>query len=448
MEHVGKLTSWWSGNNTIKDEVIPKDHVKIIVTIFMARQLKSVDVGGRSCPYASVQFREDSTILKQYKTQYYIKTISPVWNEYFTFSAPKKKSTDQNSGLNIDVQIFSSEVFYKTKTRITAPEGTPLGKISVPLFQALDQGILWYKLTDVIPDTGQVQIEVSSSISSLQLPHMSTSTLSNPPSPSHFSTKLQWKTQPNDFVVHFDRMGGTFLAAKTVLSRKVTVRGSYPVYRVTMFAIDSIFKDRFQPWNKQYDKAQKIFGDTTQAVLVRNAIIAEHKMLYSTLQMSSGRLFNGEQFLNLINNGIRRGRRRLFTYVLLDQKLYFSETSASFFKDFLSKHSVHSNAREKVRYAGEFFVLDYKDGADGEVKYKLIIDNNSGTYAPVVEDLKLLEQAFRYNFPGINMEALDYKSEKEKEYKVKLKEGLNGSPLIGGEEEEECLEEEEEQKMN
>ena len=459
--------SWCSTNwnnaksiNTSQDnDLVPNEHNKIIVTIFMARQLKSVDVGGRSCPYAVVSLKEKDTVLKEYESEYQVKTVSPIWNKCWTFTASPDKI--KQGVLTIEVQVYHAQQYYESALGV---EKITLGKVSLPLPRVLEAGIKWYKLTEVSPSTGEIQIEVSPSISSLELPHFhfppdsSSPPSSNKPpnSPVHHRPQnslpnITWKTKPSEFVVHFDRVGGAVLALKTVIKGKTTIRGSYPVYRISMELVDTIFRDKYQPWNRDYDKAQKIFGDTPGAIAVRQTIAAEHKMLYSTVQRTTGTLYNGEQFLNLINNGIRRGRRRLYTYVLMEQKLYFSETSANFFKDFLSKHSVHSNAKDKVRYAGEFFVLEANSSTNnnvnyslqnssvtaGELKYKLIIDNNSGTYSPSSEDLPLLQQVLKNNFPGLIVEALDYKSEKEKEYKKRFKEGLNGTPIIGDEEEEE-----------
>lgn len=59
----------------------------------------------------------------------------------------------------------------------------------------------------------------------------------------------------------------------------------------------------------------------------------------------------------------------------------------SFFKDFMSKHAIHSDVAYEVRYAGEFHIRPSKILNN----YKLIIDNNSGTYGPDKKYLSLLE---------------------------------------------------------
>lgn len=58
------------------------------------------------------------------------------------------------------------------------------------------------------------------------------------------------------------------------------------------------------------------------------------------------------------------------------------------------------------RYAGEFRIDDnlFEES-------KLIIDNDSGTYAPPKEDLPRLKALMENNFPGLVVEALDRENE-------------------------------------
>jgi len=113
-------------------------------------------------------------------------------------------------------------------------------------------------------------------------------------------------------------------------------------------------------------------------------------------------LRSGDDLLRLFNYGVRDRAPVAFTYVLLDTKLNFSETGTTFSKDFMSKHAMHANGRKSVRYAGEFFVSNRIDG-----RRVLVIDNNSGTYAPASADLPLLRAVLLENFPGLDVEAYD-----------------------------------------
>ena len=91
----------------------------------------------------------------------------------------------------------------------------------------------------------------------------------------------------------------------------------------------------------------------------------------------------------------------------------------------ISKHAMHANCARDVIYAGEFHVQRTPDGNN----YKLIIDNNSGTFAPDLNDLPKLEQLFRKNFPGLLVEAYDRADPRLKAYVETIK-AFNNS-LIG-----------------
>jgi len=101
----------------------------------------------------------------------------------------------------------------------------------------------------------------------------------------------------------------------------------------------------------------------------------------------------------------------------MNDGLYFAETGAEFFKDFTSKHAMHANASFKVRYAGEFIISKKEEGG-----YKLVIDNNSGTYSPGGDGLGMLKKVLEVNFEGLEVEALDYQDEKLTEYMREVKE--------------------------
>jgi len=76
---------------------------------------------------------------------------------------------------------------------------------------------------------------------------------------------------------------------------------------------------------------------------------------------------------------------------------------------------VHANASTEVLYAGEFHIGKYLH-PDGTAFRWLIIDNNSGTYAPKKELLPKLRGLMAHNFPGLFVEALDFSDPNLKEY--------------------------------
>jgi len=77
---------------------------------------------------------------------------------------------------------------------------------------------------------------------------------------------------------------------------------------------------------------------------------------------------------------------------------------------------MHACANEQVRYAGEFHIQ--KNETNG--KYKIVIDNNSGTYAPSKEIFQKLKTLYELNFPGLEVEVLDFKDPQLNTYKETL----------------------------
>ncbi|KAH3766928.1 C2 domain [Pelomyxa schiedti] len=193
------------------------------------------------------------------------------------------------------------------------------------------------------------------------------------------------------------------LMAGLATSNKGQTFSPYKCYRIHLSHVPFTFGDVKHHWNTSYDKAKQIFASPIQGPVIRSAIYMQHASLYKQLYSVQGNLYNATDFMQMINYGVRERVPIIFTYVLLDTHMNFSETGASFFKDFLSKHAMHSNALEEVRYAGEFFVLARENG-----DYRLIIDNSSGTYAPLKEHLPLLENLFTANFPDLQVSALDW----------------------------------------
>jgi len=175
-----------------------------------------------------------------------------------------------------------------------------------------------------------------------------------------------------------------------------------------------VFKEQWQPWNQKYEAAKTIFN----SAMVKNTIIAQHYHLYSEISITKkGFLRSGADLLKLLKNGFKGGRPRFFTYVLKDHTWYFSETGASFFSDFTSKHAMHACVSDQVRYAGEFHFQKNDNGT-----YRLVIDNNSGTYAPKKDALIYLKKIFELNFPDLEVEVIDHSDPKMKLYKQTIEE--------------------------
>eukprot|EP01127_Copromyxa_protea_P018616 TRINITY_DN5897_c0_g2_i2.p1 TRINITY_DN5897_c0_g2~~TRINITY_DN5897_c0_g2_i2.p1 ORF type:complete len:291 (-),score=16.70 TRINITY_DN5897_c0_g2_i2:349-1221(-) len=172
----------------------------------------------------------------------------------------------------------------------------------------------------------------------------------------------------------------------------------FPTISIQMHFVPDILGLKMSTWNRDYEAAQQIFGPGPACMLARASIKLLHAQLYrrgSNLRTKKGVVKSGSDFLSMIGYGVRGGRERFFTYVLKEDKMFFCETGQEFFRDFTSKHAMHANCDEDVRYSGEFHVLKNKHG-----DHVLYVDNNSGTYSPEKKDLPLIAEIFRKKLPG------------------------------------------------
>lgn len=212
---------------------------------------------------------------------------------------------------------------------------------------------------------------------------------------------------PAQYETHFCSLAGKIVNHKNDDSNR-----SYASYKIYLPYIVNVF-DSLIKWNQNYDSAKSIFLPGVKSAAIQQVIRSQHARLYvhdnTTIY---GSLKTGKDFLEMFNNGRRQGIPRYYTYVILETAMYFSETGASFFTDFMSKHAMHSNAAEQVCFAGEFHVQQKDD------KYILVIDNNSGTYAPPKERVHKLVDFFTFNFPDLAVEAYDREDLTLKEYKM------------------------------
>ena len=190
--------------------------------------------------------------------------------------------------------------------------------------------------------------------------------------------------------------------------------------------IPLFFGDQYQEWNKNYKAAQAIFQGP-RSIAVRSGIQAGHKLLYMrTAANGFGIIDDAASIQHLLQGGsradvaVQRVKPAVYTYIISaeDDSFRFSETGAAFFVDFASKHALHSNCAERVRYSGEFhprpeggWAAFSDDTPDDAVKWQFVIDNNSGTYAPDKALLPTLKALLEYNFPGLEILAYDREDE-------------------------------------
>ncbi|CAI5721172.1 unnamed protein product [Hyaloperonospora brassicae] len=150
-------------------------------------------------------------------------------------------------------------------------------------------------------------------------------------------------------------------------------------------------------WNRNYPTIRRIFAsDHLEAPAMRKMVQSEHDYVYKhNGNTVYGELDEADDFFKLLHGGKRQDQSVLYTYVVVETGMYFSETGAAFFKDMLSKHMLHSRAQYHVKYAGEFYISKGHFG-----KYTLHIDNNSGTYSPPEKKVAAAQGAAREQFPG------------------------------------------------
>jgi len=188
----------------------------------------------------------------------------------------------------------------------------------------------------------------------------------------------------------------------------------YRTYKAQLdpLMLEDLFEGELQQWNQRYANAQKIFGDGCQAAMARQMIRQQNNWAYGGAVQDSltfaprscRNTTTGEELLELINYGkLANDETTFFTYVLLEDGSWrFSHTGSTFLRDYVSKHAMHSNVSPFVVYAGEFHVRQEDNGS-----YTVVVDNNSGTYAPDNAQLPAMAEALRQAFPGLQVTTLE-----------------------------------------
>ncbi|EJD06147.1 C2-domain-containing protein [Fomitiporia mediterranea MF3/22] len=199
----------------------------------------------------------------------------------------------------------------------------------------------------------------------------------------------------------------------------------YSTWKIHIKGIPLFFRDEVQHWNTKYRAAQTIFGIGPASLAVRSSIRSGHRLLYArSTSNAAGLLETRDDFLSLLRGSKNptstcRIKPAVYTYIISakDDTFRFSETGAAFFVDFASKHALHANCAEEVRYSGEFHPRPAVPGGwkgfsddmlDESVEWELVIDNNSGTYSPDAMLLPDLKDLLEYNFRGLKVVALDH----------------------------------------
>lgn len=372
------------------------EYVDVTIHFIGASGLPKMDVIGTADPY----FRASLDGRLQYTSTVKDNTQTPVWNEIWHL-----KNVPTTADLKVDV--FDKD---------PGPHDDAIGVFHATLTPGAKEYAIEGTLTKRNKGTFWLDIEAREPTHATE--HCPPYTFDGPVRFSrHFSPTVGLLTSLND-----ERLYSTW---------KIFIKG------VSMF-----FGDTVQGWNRDYPAAQRIFGPGPESFAVRSAIKSGHAMLYARTTCNGfGVIDTTRDVLNLFEGSLRgqppppplpagsdgqpdqappkssqRIKPAVYTYVIAvqDNSLRFSETGAAFLVDFASKHALHANCAEAVRYSGEFHPRPVggwqafsDDIPDDLIQWELVVDNNSGTYSPNKDDLVRVQMVFEYNLPGITVRALD-----------------------------------------
>ncbi|KAF9228957.1 hypothetical protein BS17DRAFT_772815 [Gyrodon lividus] len=358
-------------------------YVDLSIQFIGAANIPKMDIVGTADPYFHANL--DQKLL--YVSSVQCNTLNPVWDEVW-----QVKNVPTTATLSVVLRDKDEAALiddYIGKFETTVYPGAKEVEIQRPM-GLRDRGTFWLKI-DSSPSQGDPML----------LPYLF------------------------DGPIHYSRHSSPTVGALT----KLRDTRLYSTWKVYIKGIPRIFGDQVQQWNRNYSAAQTIFQGPT-SLAVRSGIQAGHRMLYArTVTNGFGVIRTTEDVFNLLHGGAHRSstdgtvsyahriKPAVYTYIISidDESLRFSETGAAFFVDFVSKHALHSNCAETVRYSGEFHPRPVggwenfsDDRQDNEVDWELVIDNNSGTYSPDPKLLPKVKEIMEFNFFGFKVVALSH----------------------------------------
>ncbi|KIK67616.1 hypothetical protein GYMLUDRAFT_54405 [Collybiopsis luxurians FD-317 M1] len=390
--------------------------VDLTIQFIGASGLPKMDVVGTADPYFVAKIEDEVSMVSTVKTN----TLTPVWNEIWRVKNVPITSDIYVEVLDKDVGAPIDDYIGKFKTSVAA--GAKELEIEGPLFRR-DRGTFWLKI-DSTPS-------------------------SDPPEPRYlFDGPIRYSRHFSPTVGLLTNLDDTRL---------------YSTWKMYLIGVPVYFKDTYQYWNRDYKAAQSIFGSGPTSLAIRTGVQAGHRLLYSRSTSNGfGIIGSSVDVLKILRGGrpnpkgiigsdeeylekrldsaaapapsaqspyAHRVKPAVYTYIISaeDDSLRFSETGAAFFVDFASKHALHANCCERVRYSGEFHPRPRsKDGSwvgwdsfddsipDDSCDWEVLIDNNSGTYSPDKALLPTLQALIEHNFPGFGVKALDREDEELK----------------------------------
>ncbi|KAJ7601157.1 hypothetical protein C8J56DRAFT_814275 [Mycena floridula] len=357
-------------------------YVDLVIQFIGASGIPKMDVVGTADPYFVAKLDDNISFVSNVKTN----TLTPVWNETWKVKNVPKTADLHVELLDKDTGAPHDDFIGKFTTSVA--DGAKEVEITGPVFRR-DRGTFWLK------------IESKPAYHPDEFPYLFDGPIRFS---RHFSPTVGRLTNINDARL-------------------------YSTWKMYLVGIPVFFKDVYQPWNHNYKAAQSIFQGPT-SIAVRSGIQAGHRMLYARSTSNGfGVVETAADIVKILHAGAdldqkqaddpltSRVKPAVYTYIISadDDSFRFSETGAAFFVDFASKHALHSNCAQQVRYSGEFHPRpaggweQFNDATpDDQVKWELVIDNNSGTYSPDPKMLPTLKALLEYNFPGFGIFALSH----------------------------------------
>ncbi|TDL18925.1 C2-domain-containing protein [Rickenella mellea] len=350
--------------------------IDVSIQFIGASGLPKMDLVGTADPYFIAKLDDKITFISSVQPN----TLTPVWNEIWNVknvpdnAVLKVEVLDKDEGAPKDDYIGNFETTLTSGPKEVEIVGSILKQV---------KGTFWLKITST-PSA-------------------------DPPGPAYtFNGPIRYSRHSSPTVGLLANLNDQRL---------------YSTWKMHIKGVPLFFGDHVQPWNRNYKAAQSIFqGPSSMAV--RAGIQAGHRMLYARSTTNGfGIIDRPEDVHKLLRGGPHMNHRvkpAVYTYIIAvqDDTFRFSETGAAFFVDFASKHALHSNCAESVRYSGEFHPRPQggwdkfsEDTPDDKVNWELVIDNNSGTYSPDKELLPQVKACLEYNFPGFTIHALDFHDE-------------------------------------
>ncbi|KZV95886.1 hypothetical protein EXIGLDRAFT_765829 [Exidia glandulosa HHB12029] len=423
-----------------------------------ASGLPQMDVGGLSDPYFVANLDGKAHYTSSVQTH----TLTPVWNEQWHLKNVPSTATLEVKVYDKDDGAVRDDYIGSFKTSLL--EGPK--EFRIDSSGGHQMGTMWLEVKMApthTPETAQYTFDGPTSFSRHYSSTIGLFAGSRDDGPSSDNKNEESKKEKKEDDKKDNERREEFMAAigehhgkpqsphpppatesEAVPAQERMRRHAYSTWKVHLKGVPIFFGDAHQHWLTDYPKAKQIFEGP---MVVRAGIRSAHRILYARTTMNEfGLIQDADDFWRELAPQERREalasegagyasnptkhvpgkpawlvKPAMYTYIIGDDDMFrFSETGAAFFKDFASKHALHSGVATDVRYSGEFHPRPIVDGGwaglggklpPEDVEWELWIDNASGTYGPDKALLPALQKTLEYNFPGIKVRAFHFKDE-------------------------------------